>query len=57
MKEYALAELNDWMEYDQLFKTYTHEDYNDVTCYVSRSRDIICVRKDADGNVVDAWME
>ena len=57
MMEYALEELNEWMEYDEIINTHTHEDYEDVMCYTNRSRNIICVKRDASGNVVDAWME
>ena len=57
MKEYALAELNEWMEYDEIIDTYTHEDYEDVICHTNRSRNTICVKRDEDGNILDAWME
>lgn len=57
MKEYALNELKEWMEDDNIRKTWESEDEDNVMVYQSRSLDVICVRKDEDGNIVDAWME
>lgn len=57
MKEYALNELQEWIEDGNIRNTWEHEDYDDVTVYQSKSLDIICVQRDADDNVVDAWME
>jgi hypothetical protein len=57
MKEYALNELQEWMEDNNIRKVWEDEDDENVMVYQSKSLDIICVRKDADGNVIDAWME
>ena len=57
MKEYALNELKEWMEDDNIRKTWESEDEDNVMVYQSRSLDVICVRKDEDGNIVDAWIE
>lgn len=52
MKEFA-----EWIELDDIYKTWTHEDYEDVTVYENRSGDIICIRRDENGEVLEAWME
>ena len=57
MMEYALEELIEWMENDDIIDACVHEDYEDVMCYTNRSRNTICVRRDANGNILDAWME
>ena len=57
MKEYALNELKEWMKDDNIRKTWESEDEDNVMVYQSRSLDVICVRKDEGGNIVDAWME
>ena len=57
MKEFALNELREWMEDNNIRNTWISEDEDNVMVYQSRSLDVICVRKDEDGNIVDAWME
>lgn len=57
MKEYALNKLQEWMEDGNIRNTWEHEDYDDVTVYQNKSLDIICVERDVDGNVLDAWTE
>ncbi len=57
MKEYAINEYNEWVEDDNIRNSWEHEDYEDVTVYQSKSLDIICIRRDANGTIVDAWVE
>lgn len=57
MKEHALSELQEWMESNNIRNTWEHEDYEDVTVYQNKSLDIICVKRNVDGNVLDAWVE
>lgn len=57
MKEYALNELQEWMENSNIRSTWKHEDYDDVMVYQNKSLNIICVKRDTDGNVLDAWIE
>lgn len=55
--QYALKELTYWQATNNIRNTWIHEDYDDVEVYQSKSLDIICVKRDAEGNIVDAWME
>jgi hypothetical protein len=57
MKEYALNELQEWMENKNIRSTWKHEDYDDVMVYQNKTLNVICVKRDADGNVLDAWIE
>lgn len=57
MMQYALEELNYWQTTNNIRNTWTDEDDDDVEVYQSKSLDIICVKRDAEGNAVDAWME
>lgn len=57
MKEYALNELQEWIEDNNIRNTWEDEDDENVMVYQSKSLDIICVQRDADGNAIDAWME
>lgn len=53
----VLKEFNEWIELNCIRNIWTHEDYDDVTVYESRSADIICIQRDKYENVIDAWME
>ena len=57
MKEYALNELQEWMKNNNIRSTWEHEDYDDVMVYQNKSLNVICVKRDADGKVLDAWIE
>ena len=55
--ENAMKEFAEWVELDYIYKTLTHEDYEDVIVYENRSGNIICVRKNEKNEVIEAWME
>ena len=55
--QYALEELVYWQTTDNIRNTWIDEDDEDVEVYQSKSLDIICVKRDAEGNIVDAWIE
>ena len=55
--EKAMKEFAEWIELDYIYNSWTHEDYEDVIVYESRSANIICVRRDENGKVLEAWME
>lgn len=55
--ESTMKEFAEWVELDYIYKSWTHEDYEDVTVYESRSGNIICIRRDKNGKALEAWME
>lgn len=55
--ERTMKEFTEWIELDYICDSWTHEDYEDVTVYKNRSGNIICIRRDENGKVLEAWME
>ena len=55
--KHIINEYNEWIEDNNIRNSWAHEDYEDVTVYQNKSLDIICIRRDANGNIVEAWME
>lgn len=55
--KYIINEYNEWIEDNNIRNSWVHEDYENVMVYQSKSLDIICIRRDANGNIVEAWME
>lgn len=55
--QYALEELVYWQITNNIRDSWIDEDDENVEVYQSKSLDIICVKRDAEGNIVDAWME
>ena len=53
----TINEFNEWIALDYIYKSWTHEDYEDVTVYENRSGNIICIKRDDNGKIIDAWME
>ena len=53
----VLEELIYWQITNNIRDSWAHEDEEDVEVYQSKSLDIICVKRDTEGNIVDAWME
>ena len=53
----AIKFYNDMVAKDMVHKTWTHEDYEDVTVYGDVNGDIVCVQRDAGNNIIDAWIE
>lgn len=55
--EATMKEFAEWIELDYIYDSWTHEDYEDVIVYESQSGNIICIRKDENCEVLEAWME
>ena len=55
--EAIMKEFAEWIELDYIYDSWTLEDYEDVIVYESQSGNIICIRKDEKGEVLEAWME
>lgn len=53
----TINEFNEWIAFDYIYKSWTHEDYEDVTVYENRSGNIICIQRDNNGKIIDAWTE
>ncbi len=53
----TMREFAEWVENDRIYATWTHEDYEDVTVYEDVNADIICIRRNEKGEVIEAWME
>ena len=53
----AINKYNEWVAEDRIHKTWTHEDYDDVTVYEDVNGNIICIERNAKGTIVDAWTE
>lgn len=52
-----MKKYNEWVAEDRIHKTWEHEDYEEVTVYEDIDGDIICIERDTNGTVVDAWEE
>lgn len=55
--EKIIKKFNDWKENELIYKKWESEDYDNVTIYEDVEGDIICIERDANGNIVDAWEE
>ena len=55
--EKIIKKFNDWKENELIYKEWESEDYDNVTVYEDVEGDIICIERDANGNIVDAWEE
>lgn len=55
--EKIIKKFNDWKENELIYKEWKSEDYDNVTVYEEVNGDIICIERDANGNIVDAWEE
>lgn len=53
----AIRVYNEMVANDMVHKTWTHEDYEDVTVYEDINGDIVCVERNEDGEITDAWTE
>ena len=53
----AIRFYNEMVEDDMIHKTWTHEDYKDVTVYEDVNGDIVCIQRDENDQIVDAWLE
>lgn len=53
----TIAKYNKWVEEDSIYNEWESEDDENVTVYEDVEGDIICIERDAKGNIVDAWEE
>lgn len=53
----AFQFYKEMVEEGMVHKTWTHEDYDDVTVYKNVNGDIVCVQRDDNGKIIDAWIE
>lgn len=53
----ALQFYNEMVAENMVHKTWTHEDYEDVTVYEDVNGDIVCIQRDENNSIVDAWTE
>lgn len=55
--EKIIKKFNDWKENERIYDEWESEDDENVTVYEDVEGDIICIERDANGNIVDAWEE
>lgn len=53
----AIRFYNEMVEDDMIKTTWEHEDYDNVMVYEDVNGDIVCVERDASGEIIDAWTE
>lgn len=53
----AIRFYNEMVEDDMINKTWEHEDYDNVMVYEDVNGDIVCVKRDTNGEIIDAWVE
>ena len=53
----ALQFYEEMVKDDMVYTTWTHEDYDDVTVYEDINGNIVCVQRDEEGKIIDAWIE
>ena len=46
---------NQWMKEHPIDSSWKSEDYENTTVYEAINGDILCVERDVNGNIVDAW--
>ncbi len=53
----AIKFYNEMIADDMVYKTWVHEDYDDVMVYEDVNGNIVCLQKNENGEVIDAWTE
>lgn len=53
----AIKKYEQWVEDDRIWKTWEHEDYEDTMVYEDTAGDIVCIQRNAEGKIIDAWEE
>lgn len=53
----AVKVYNEMVADDMVYKTWAHEDYDDVTVYEDINGDIVCLQRNEKGEIIDAWVE
>jgi hypothetical protein len=55
--EKTMKEFAKWVELNLIYKSWPHEDCENVTVYENLDGDIICIFKDKTGKILEAWIE
>lgn len=53
----AMKKYLQWVEDDFIHTEWEHEDYENVMVYEDVNGDIICIERDENNNIIDAWEE
>jgi hypothetical protein len=53
----AIQFYNEMLADNVVHSTWTHEDYEDTTVYEDINGDIVCVRRNEAGEIIEAWLE
>lgn len=53
----VINKFQNWKENNLIYKEWESEDYDNVMIYEDVNGDIICIEKDKNGNIIDAWEE
>ena len=53
----AIKRYEQWVEDDRIWKTWEHEDYENTIVYEDIAGDIVCIQRNAEGKIIDAWEE
>lgn len=53
----AIRIYNEMVADDMIHKFWIHEDYDNVTVYEDVNGDIVCIERNEDGKITDAWTE
>ena len=52
-----MEKYNEWVAENRIARVEKHPDYNDITCYFNNYDDMICIQRDENGNIIDAYEE
>ena len=50
-----INKYNNWVANNDIYNEWEHEDYDNVTVYENIDGDIICIERDNNGEIIDAW--
>lgn len=53
----VMEKYNEWIAEDRIERVENHPDYDDITCYFDNYDDMICIQRDENGNIIDAYEE
>lgn len=51
----ALKKYRQWVKNNSIVDSWDHEDYDNTIVYEDINGDIVCIQRDNEGNIVDAW--
>ncbi len=52
-----IEKYNEWKKEDCIVREHIHEDYDDIVCYFNNFDDMIAIRRDENGNIIEAYEE